>query len=271
MARKYREMSEDALLSDGKYNIKKESRYFGKIVVTKSEGKENGHHYMTVSTKEDLFRNPEAKKRLAEEIRRCFDFYFSKMRISESAKILVACLGNENITADSLGGKVADGLLVTSHVWKGEGMDARYGNLCAIKCGVSGTTGIESFDVLYGVIRQVKPDIVIVVDTLACGSVSRLGRTVQFSDGGIEPGAGVGNAKKSLTYDSLKIPVLAVGVPLVIYATRIVAEYSSGKVKIDDDVSELVVAARETDLICRDYAEAIADAINSRVHKRTFI
>lgn len=271
MSRLFREFSEDALLSDGKFNIKKEKRHFGKIVVTHSEGKENGHSYMTVTTQEDLFCNPDAKKRLSEEIGRCFEYYFKKLKISESAKVLVACLGNEKITADSLGGKVADRLLVTSHIYKERGVSARYGNLCSIKCGVSGTTGIESFDVLFGIVKQIRPDIVIVVDTLACNSVSRLGCTVQFSDGGIEPGGGVGNAKRGLNFDSLKIPVLAVGVPLVIYASKIIAEFALGKVKYDDSISDLVVAARETDFICRDYADAIADAINEQVHSRAFI
>ena len=270
MARIFRELSEEAILSDGKYDIKKESRYFGRIEITRSEGKQNGHTYMTVVTKEDLFCNPEAKKRLAEEIKRCFEFYFKKLKLSHHAKVLVAALGNEKITADSLGANVAERLLVTSHFYKEEGVRVKYGNLCAIKCGVSGTTGIESFDVLNGVVSKVNPDLIIAIDTLACSSVSRLGCTVQFSDGGIEPGGGVGNAKKSLTYDTLKIPVLAVGVPLVIYASKIIAEYAEGKIKSDKTVSELVVGARETDFICRDYADVIADAINSLVHERAY-
>ena len=121
-----------------------------------------------------------------------------------------------------------------------------------------------------GTVKQIKPDMVIAVDTLACSSVSRLGRTVQFSDGGIEPGGGVGNAKRSLTFDSLRIPVLAIGVPLVIYATRILSEYSTGKIKTDDDIKDLVVAARETDFLCQDYSDVIADAINGVVHSLVY-
>ena len=270
MARIYREMVEDAVLSNGKYNVKTENKYFGKISVTFSEGKKNGHTYVTVTTREDLFHNPESKKRMTEEVKRHLAYYMKKMRLSPQSKILVLCLGNEKITADSLGANVAERLLVTSHAYKDEGVRGRYGNLCLLKCGVSGTTGIESFDVALGTVKQVKPDMVIAVDTLACSSVARLGRTVQFSDGGIEPGGGVGNAKKSLTFDSLKIPVLAIGVPLVIYATRILSEYSSGKIKTDDDIKELVVAARETDFLCRDFADVIAGAVNGVVHNLVY-
>ncbi len=266
MPRIFRELSEDAVLSDGEFDIKTEKKHFGKIITTFSEGKKNGHSYITITTKEELFGNPDAKKRLAEEVKKSFSFYFKKLRISEQARVLVVCLGNEKITADSLGAKVADKLIVTSHMYNKEGVKERLGNLCALKCGVSGVTGIESYDMIMGTIRQIKPDMVIAVDTLACSSVSRLGCTVQFSDGGIEPGGGVGNAKKILTYDTLKVPVLAVGVPLVIYATRILSEYSLGKIKTDDAIKDLVVAARETDFLCQDYANAIADAINGVVH-----
>ena len=266
MPRIFRELCEDAVLSDGRFDIRTEKKYFGKIVTTFSEGKKNGHSYITVSTKEDLFGNPDAQKRLSEEIKRSFSYYFRKLRVSEQAKVLVVCLGNEKITADSLGSKVAEKLIVTSHVYSKEGLKGRYGNLCALKCGVSGVTGIESYDMIVGTIRQIRPDMVVAVDTLACSSVSRLGCTVQFSDGGIEPGGGVGNAKKSLTHDTLKVPVLAVGVPLVIYASRILSEYSLGKIKTDDAIKDLVVAAREIDFLCRDYADVIADAINGVVH-----
>ena len=263
-------MVDDAVLSNGEYNIETENKYFGKISVTFSEGKKNGHTYVTVTTREDLFQNPDARKRMTEEVKRNLAFYMKKMRMSAQSKILVLCLGNEKITADSLGANVAEKLIVTSHAYKEEGVRGRYGNLCLLKCGVSGTTGIESFDVAIGTVKQIKPDMVIAVDTLACSSVSRLGKTVQFSDGGIEPGGGVGNAKKSLTFDSLKIPVLAIGVPLVIYATRILSEYSAGKIKTDDDINGLVVAARETDFLCRDYADVIAGAINGVVHNMIF-
>ncbi len=266
MPRIYREMSENALLSDGEFDIRKERKHFGKIIVTFSEGKKNGHTYLTVSSNEDLFHNPAAKERLTEEVRRCFSYYFKKLNLTEQSKILVVCLGNEKITADSLGSKVAEKLIVTSHLFKEPGFSVKYGNLCAVKCGVSGTTGVESFDVIFGLVKQIKPDAVIAVDTLSCGSISRLGCTVQFSDGGIEPGGGVGNSKKSLSYDTLRVPVLAVGVPLVIYATKIVAEYATGRIKVDDKLSDLVVAAKETDFVCQDYADVIANALNALVH-----
>ncbi len=268
MTRIYRELCENALLANGQYDVKKERKHFGKIEVTYSEGKDN-HSYITIATREELFCNPEAKERISLEIKKALTYYLNKMNISEQSRIFIACLGNEKITADSLGGKVADRLIVTMHLNNQDGLfnkSGKYGQLCAVKCGVSGTTGIESFDVIYGLIRQVKPDIVIAIDTLACSSILRLGRTVQFSDGGIEPGGGVGNAKRCLNYDSLKVPVLAIGVPLVIYATRIISEYSDGKIKDVSDISDLVVAAKEIDYICADYADVIADAINRTIH-----
>lgn len=142
--------------------------------------------------------------------------------------IMVAGLGNREITPDALGPSVVDQLIATRHLILefGEEFQKTYHleALSMIAPGVMGQTGIETKDVLKGIIRQTKPDCLVVIDALAARNVNRLTRTVQITDTGIHPGAGVGNNRGALNEKSLGVPVIAIGVPTVVDANTIIQD-----------------------------------------------
>ena len=145
--------------------------------------------------------------------------------------ILVAGLGNRQVTPDALGPQVADNLYITRHILREFGRQA-YENeavqpISAIVPGVMAQTGMESQEIIAGIIREVKPDYLIVVDALAARSVRRLGRTIQITDTGIYPGSGVGNHRYSITKETMGIPVIAIGIPTVVEAATIVYDSMS--------------------------------------------
>lgn len=143
--------------------------------------------------------------------------------------VLIIGLGNREVTSDSLGPKMADELFVTRHLKEEFGekflKENHYGCVSAVAPGVMAQTGIETSELLHGVIKQTNPDLVIVVDALAARSVSRLCTTVQITDTGIAPGAGVGNRRKELNEKSLGVPVVAIGVPTVVDAGTIIGDH----------------------------------------------
>lgn len=144
----------------------------------------------------------------------------------EGLKILAVGLGNPSVTPDALGPKVLNHLQVTRHLNQQYGEDfcktKKIPVLSGIIPGVMAQTGMETAEILRGVIHQTRPDLLIVIDALAARSIRRLGTTIQLTDTGIHPGSGVGNHRHSLTRDSLGVPVLAIGVPTVVGAAAIV-------------------------------------------------
>jgi len=144
----------------------------------------------------------------------------------EDASILVAGLGNRKVTPDALGPYVADNLNITRHIVKEYGKYAMYEEsvnlISAIVPGVMGQTGMETVEIIRGVVRETKPDVLIVVDALAARSSKRLNRTIQIADTGISPGSGVGNYRSAITKETVGVPVIAIGVPTVVDAATIV-------------------------------------------------
>lgn len=142
--------------------------------------------------------------------------------------ILVVGLGNRDVTADALGPHVADNLFVNRHVVLEYGKAAynkeRMHLISCIVPGVMAKTGMESAEIVRGVVQETKPDFLIVVDALAARSTRRLNRTIQVSTSGIYPGSGVGNHRNALTKESLGVPVIAIGVPTVVDAATIVGD-----------------------------------------------
>lgn len=140
--------------------------------------------------------------------------------------VLVVGLGNREVTPDALGPCVADHLSVTRHIVREYGkyaMGMEQANMIsAIVPGVMGQTGMESAEIVRGIIRETHPDIVIAVDALAARNSRRLNRTVQIADSGIHPGSGVGNHRSGITRESLGVPVIGIGVPTVVDAATIV-------------------------------------------------
>ncbi|MDD3243181.1 MAG: GPR endopeptidase [Eubacteriales bacterium] len=196
--------------------------------------------------------------------------------------VLVIGLGNWDITPDSLGPRVVGGLLVTRHLLETvpEEVDERLCALCALAPGVLGVTGIETAEVIRGVVQRVKPDLLIAVDALAARDTARLGITVQLCDAGISPGSGVGNHRMTLSRETLGIPVLSVGVPMVVYAGTIARDVMSrlGGVEetaIEETVNgvlrgsalEMMVTPKEIDQLVEDSARVVANGINLMVHQ----
>lgn len=144
----------------------------------------------------------------------------------EDLSVLLVGLGNRAVTPDALGPYVADHLCVTRHIVREYGkyaMGTEHANLVsAVVPGVMGQTGMESAEIVRGIVNETKPDLVIAVDALAARNSRRLNRTIQISDTGIRPGSGVGNHRAGITEESLGVPVIAIGVPTVVDAATIV-------------------------------------------------
>lgn len=143
-------------------------------------------------------------------------------------EVLVVGLGNREVTPDSLGPQVVDNLFVTRHLVREFGSDFkeknRLGTVSAISPGVMAQTGMETLEIIKGIIKETKPKLLIVIDALASRSVNRLNTTIQLTDTGISPGSGVGNNRKALNEETLGTKVIALGVPTVVDAATIVSD-----------------------------------------------
>lgn len=150
----------------------------------------------------------------------------SYSNIKDNDSCLVVGLGNYKSTPDSLGPKVIDELVVTRHLYLINELNVEegYRNVSSFVPGVMGTTGIEAKDVILGIVREVKPKFIIVVDALASSSIERVNKTIQITNTGINPGSGVGNTRIEISEDTLGIPVIAIGIPTVVDAVTIVSD-----------------------------------------------
>ena len=143
-------------------------------------------------------------------------------------KVMVIGLGNRQATPDALGPYVADNLNITRHIVKEYGKYAAPEEMncvvSAIVPGVMAQTGMETAEIIKGVVRETRPDLLIVVDALAARNSRRLNRTIQIADTGINPGSGVGNYRNAITKETIGVPVIAIGVPTVVDAVTIVSD-----------------------------------------------
>ncbi|MDC3415578.1 GPR endopeptidase [Aquibacillus salsiterrae] len=183
-------------------------------------------NYITIHSegvkKQDSTIQEETAKLLAKELVELM----KQCNLPKDAKCLVVGLGNWNVTPDALGPMTAEKVLVTSHLFKlqPEHVEEGYRPVSAMTPGVMGVTGIETSDIIFGVVEKTKPDFVIAIDALASRSIERVNATIQLSDSGIHPGSGVGNKRKELSKDTLGIPVIAIGVPTVVDAVTITSD-----------------------------------------------
>ncbi len=189
--------------------------------------------------------------------------------------VLVAGLGNREITADCIGPRTVDRLTVTRHL---ERHNKKLFDsfcrvpLCAVAPGVLGQTGIETAEMLRGVCDHASPDLVIAIDALAARSTARLGATVQISDSGIFPGSGIGNRRSEISRHTLGIPVIAVGVPTVVNSATLVydALQNAGYTEIDEKIERVLqegesffVSPRQSDRISDRVSALLSAAIDS--------
>ena len=186
--------------------------------------------------------------------------------------VLIAGLGNRMITPDAIGPQTADHVIATRHlVAQSPAIFADWRPVSALAPGVLGQTGVETGEVICGVLDRVRPAAVIAVDALAAGRLSRLLRTVQLADTGITPGAGVGNARAALNKETLGVPVNAVGVPTVVDGATLAHEISSqlGQPACEalDDLSQpVMITTRDIDREVADISRMIGYAVNMALH-----
>lgn len=178
-------------------------------------------NYITIDVpslkKADQDLKDDVSKVLAKELKALGNF-------DNMTKTLIVGLGNWNVTPDALGPKVVDRVLVTRHFFKAYNKteDESMAQVSAIAPGVMGLTGIETSEIIKGIVEKTKPDVVIAVDALASRKMDRVSSTIQISDAGISPGSGVGNKRKALNKDYLGVPVIALGIPMVVDAATMV-------------------------------------------------
>lgn len=227
------------------------------------------------------------------------------MDLKEDTKVLVVGLGNWNVTPDSLGPSVVEKLHVTRHLMAlyPDRLGPGFRNVCAISPGVLGLTGIETSEIIYGLVGRVNPDLVIAIDALAARSLHRLHTTIQISDTGIYPGSGVGNRRQGLTSQDLGIPVIALGVPTVVDAATLtndvidlmiqamkkeasgLSENISQVLQLLDgftgdekqkfirevlspSIGRMMVTPKEVDRLLTDISNLVAGSLNAALHPR---
>ncbi|EKQ50347.1 MULTISPECIES: GPR endopeptidase [unclassified Clostridium] len=221
------------------------------------------------------------------------------IKINVEKNILIVGLGNWQVTPDALGPKVAEKIMVTRHLQTvmPEAIDDSVRPVCSIAPGVLGITGIETVEIIKGVVEKIKPDLVICIDALAARRIERVNTTIQIGDTGISPGAGVGNNRKQINEETLGVKVIAIGVPTVVDAITIandtidlvldslISNSSSGKdfykmlksldkgekerlikeVMSSKNSIDMIVTPKDVDLIINSLSKIVANGINMAV------
>ncbi len=222
------------------------------------------------------------------------------MNKNTDGTVLVVGLGNWNITADAVGPKTVKSVLVTRHLieYMPEEIDERLRAVCAVSPGVLGITGVETGEIVKGLVDRVKPSLVIAIDALCSRRMERVNNTIQMTDTGITPGAGIGNRRMAVDKETLGVPVIAIGVPTVIDAATIAGDtidmiledlrhnakenqplykmlsviaeedkYSMIKQVLSPEHGDFVVTPKEVDFLVSRVAEIIANGINIALHE----
>ncbi len=235
--------------------------------------------YVTIEATEVLNRDLEVEdyiaKLLSEELKKM-------LPQDEDYTTLVVGLGNRDITPDALGCATAESLMVTRHIreYLPREVQEDVRSVCAITPGVLGVTGIESASIVKSIVDNVKPKVVVIIDSLASKSTQRIGTTFQITDTGISPGSGVGNKRIGLNTETLGAKVIAIGVPMVVYTSTIVndiiLEMAQNSVKEQDlralvegvlPQNDMVVTPKEIDTMIKDVSGIIAKSLNMSLHK----
>lgn len=236
-----------------------------RVKVTSSQGeqaigKPTGS-YITVDVKDLKMATEEdieaSAKILSQELVKILDNHIDKQ-----GEILVVGLGNLYVTPDSLGPKVINDIDITRHLinYLPQYVEEGTRMVSAISPGVLGTTGIETIEILKGIVENVKPKLVIVIDALASRSIERISSTIQLSDTGIVPGAGVGNTRKEISKRTLGIPVIAMGIPTVVESAVLV-----------NDCLDLFITKLQEEAKSNDYLNMLKEQDNYEEIKEALI
>ncbi|MCI8335351.1 MAG: GPR endopeptidase [Lachnospiraceae bacterium] len=201
----------------------------------------------------------EVSEKLAEYLREL-------LGTEEEKSVLVVGLGNRDVTPDALGPETVGNLLITRHVVREYGKVAlgkeKVHLVSGIVPGVMAQTGMETFEIIKGIIEETGPDVVVAIDALAARSSKRLNRTIQISDAGIYPGSGVGNHRNSLTQESLGIPIVAIGVPTVVDAATIIYDATGDRNAISPNLNTMFVTPKDIDETVKRLSFTISEALN---------
>lgn len=201
----------------------------------------------------------------------------------KEVSVLIVGLGNREVTADALGPKVVDKLYITRHIINEYGLAACGKNkshkISGVIPGVMAKTGMESEEIIKGVVKETNPDMVIAVDALASRSTKRLNKTIQITDTGIHPGSGVGNNRNAITKENIGVPVIAIGVPTVVAAYTIVmdaiekichetgadtySKFVEQNTKTLGELQNMFVTGKDVDAIIERLSDTLAEAINT--------
>lgn len=262
-------------------------------------GKEIGT-YVTVEMPSRFYGQQKIYEQMCQTCAKVLKEMTQKFLPSEEETVLVVGLGNWNITADALGPKVLSSLMITRHLkeYMPDEINEGVRPVCGITPGVLGLTGVETGEIVKGIVDRIKPSLVIAIDALCSRKVERLNTTIQFSDTGITPGGGVGNKRQAITQKALGVPVIAIGVPTVVDAATIASEsmhrvilkvkehaqansefyrflqeleqterYELVRESIRPAFGNFIVAPKEVDAIIDDISDVIANGINIALHK----
>ena len=220
------------------YLNKKQAR-----IINKCEG-----NYITISFKDITDYNN--KEKVKEIFSNELNSLLNKLNLFNKSCLIIG-LGNIKSTPDSLGPLSIDNIIVTKHLYDLGELEDGFNIVSSFIPGVTGSTGIETSDLIKELINTVKPDYLIVIDSLASSSIDRVNKTIQITDTGIHPGSGVGNSRKEISKNVLKIPVIAIGVPTVVDASIIVSDtikymqkhYALNKKYQNDPMSKLTLSS----------------------------
>lgn len=230
--------------------------------------------YITLEARGILMQKDGIKERtakvLAEELKALIPFNYY-------LKVLVVGLGNEKVTPDSLGPFTVDKVKITSHLFRIYGADGDFemANVSGFNPSVTGITGMETAEVIEKVVSLVKPDVVVAIDALAAKNIERMSTTIQISDTGIEPGAGMGNRRKAINEETLGCKVISIGVPTVIDSNNLIieamekigcVEENTLKKYMESRSDDMVVTSTDIDEIIKDFSDIISNAINITLH-----
>lgn len=209
------------------------------------------------------------ERAVAEELKELIKFHYQ-------LKVLVVGLGNSKVTPDSLGPAVAAKVRVTRHlfiIFDADGDDEMSSVSCIVP-GVTATTGMETADLVRKAVEIAKPDVVLVIDSLAARNIERVSTTIQITDTGISPGAGMGNTRVGINEETIGVKVVAIGVPTVIDATTIVrdalADHTESAEQIESYIEkfneQMIVTSTDIDMIIKEFSDIIAGGINKTLH-----
>ena len=187
-------------------------------------------------------------------------------RMERPVRTLVVGLGNPEATPDALGPKMVSNLLITRHLIREYGREVMgVGDCCEIRGlapGVMAQTGMETSEIIKGVVQEISPDLLIVIDALAARSTRRLCRTIQLTDTGIQPGSGVGNHRAALTKETLGIPVIAIGVPTVVEAAAIIYDAQGNCEQMPPHLNGMFVTPKNIDELIKQLSFTLSEALN---------